>query len=77
MAEESELLLIHEEPPKVQRTGHISSCGQQHYRVPERYIGRCVWTVLKGDLLTLECNPETLVRYAVKTDYLKAFPPDS
>ncbi len=75
-AEELELLLIHEEPRKVQRTGHISYYGQ-YYRVPDRYIGRRVWTVLKGDFLAIECNREIIASYAVKTDYLKAFPLDS
>lgn len=36
-AEELELLLIHEEPRKVTRTGHISYYGQ-FYRVPDAYL---------------------------------------
>ena len=75
-AEDLELLLIHEEPRKVMRTGHISYYGQ-FYRVPDHYIGRRVWTVLKGDLLTIECNREALATYPVKTDYLEAFPRDN
>jgi hypothetical protein len=75
-AEDLELLLIHEEPRKVMRTGHISYYGQ-FYRVPDRYIGRRVWTVLKGDTLRIECNREVIASYPVKTDYLAAFPRDS
>lgn len=68
--EELELLLIHEEPRKVTRTGHISYYGQ-FYRVPDAYIGKRVWTVLKGETLKIECGKEVLARYKVKTDYLK------
>ncbi len=75
-AEELELFLIREEPRKVHRTGHISYYGQ-YYRVPDRYIGRRVWTVLKGGMLTIECNREILASYPVETDYLMAFPRDS
>jgi hypothetical protein len=71
-----ELLLIHEEPRKVMRTGCISYYGQ-FYRVPDKYIGRRVWTVLKGDTLWIECGKETIARYRVKIDYLKALPQDS
>jgi hypothetical protein len=59
--EELELLLIHEEPRKVTRIGHISYYGQ-FYRVSDPYIGRRVWTVLKAETLTI-------ARYKVKTDY--------
>ena len=69
-AEELELLLIHEEPRKVTRTGHISYYGQ-FYRVPDAYIGRRVWTVLKGETLKIESGKEVIARYKVKTDYLK------
>ena len=58
----------------MQRTGHHYG---QYYRVPDPYIGRRVRTILKGDLLTIECNREILASYGVKTDYLEAFPPDS
>lgn len=75
-AEDLELLLIHEEPRKVLRTGHISYYGQ-FYRVPDRYIGRRVWTVLKGDTLRIECNREVIASHPVKTDYLDVFPRDS
>lgn len=68
-----ELLLIHEEPRKVSRTGHISYYGQ-FYRVPDTYIGRRVWTVLKGETLRIECGQETIARYRVKTDYLQLAP---
>jgi putative transposase len=68
--EELELLLLHEEPRKVTRTGHISYYGQ-FYRVPDTYIGRRVWTVLKGETLKIECGKEVIGRYRVKTDYLK------
>ena len=74
--EDLELLLIHEESRKVMRTGCISYYGQ-FYRVPDRYIGRRVWTLLKGDTLTIECGREVIGRYKVKTDYLKAFPQDN
>lgn len=75
-AEDLELLLVHEEPRKVMRTGHISYYGQ-FYRVPDRYIGRRVWTVLKGDTLRIECGREVIGSYPVKTDYLQAYPRDS
>jgi len=54
------------------RTGCISYYGQ-FYRVPDRYIGRRVWTLLKGDTLTIECGREVIGRYKVKTDYLMMF----
>jgi len=69
-AEELELLLVHEEPRKVSRTGHISYYGQ-FYRVPDAYIGRRVWTVLKGETLRIECGKEVIGRHRIKTDYLK------
>lgn len=75
-AEDLELLLIHEEPRKVMRTGCISYFGQ-YYRVPDRYIGRRVWTILKGETLRIECGKEVIARYQIKTDYLKALPNDS
>jgi hypothetical protein len=50
--EELELLLVDEEPRKVARTGTISDYGR-HYRVPDPYIGRWVWTRLRGDRLTI------------------------
>jgi len=74
--EDLDLLLIHEEPRKVMRTGCISYYGQ-FYRVPDRYIGRRVWTVLKGDNLLIECGKELIANHKVKIDYLKSFPQDS
>lgn len=70
--EELELLLIHEEPRKVMRTGCISYYGQ-HYRVPDRYIGKRVWTILKGDILHIESGKEIIASYPIKTDYLDVF----
>jgi Integrase core domain len=75
-AEDLELLLIHEESRKVMRTGYISYYGQT-YRVPDCYIGRRVWTILKGDTLQIECGKEIIGHYRVKTDYLKALPQDN
>lgn len=60
--EEIELLLLHEEPRKVARTGTISYYGR-HYRVPDVYIGRRVWTRLKGDRLTIHVGRTTLAEY--------------
>jgi len=74
--EDLELLLIHEEPRKVMRTGYISYYGQ-FYRVPDHYIGRRVWTILKGDILRIESGKEVIASCQVKTDYLNAFPQDS
>jgi hypothetical protein len=74
--EDLELFLSHEEPRKVMRTGCISYYGQ-HYRVPDAYIGRRVWTVLKGDTLRIESGKEVIASYPVRTDYLKAIPRDS
>ena len=62
--EELELLLVHEEPRKVARTGTISYYGR-HYRVPDAYIGRRVWTRLKGDRLTIQVGRQTLAEYAL------------
>ncbi len=58
------------------RTGHISYYGQ-FYRVPDHYISRRVWTILKGETLQVECNREIIASYPVKTDYLEAFPTES
>lgn len=55
------------------RTGYISYYGQL-YRVPGCYIGRRVWTVLKGETLRIESDKEVIALYRIKTDYLKAFP---
>lgn len=61
---ELELLLVHEEPRKVARTGTISYYGR-HYRVPDPYIGRRVWTRLKGDRLTIQVGRATLGEYVL------------
>jgi len=45
--------------------------------VPDPYIGRRVWTILKGETLRIECGKEVIARYRIKTDYLKALPRDS
>jgi len=50
--------------------GHIS-CYGQFYRVPDRYIGRRVWTILKGDTLRIECGQEVIATHGVKTPYLR------
>jgi len=71
--EDLELLLIHEEPRKVMRDGCISYHGQT-YRVPDRYIGRRVWTILKEETLRIEYGKELIACYRIKTDYLKALP---
>ncbi len=56
---ELELLLVHEEPRKVGRTGTISDSGRP-YRVPDPYNGRRVWTRLKGDRLSIQVGRTTL-----------------
>ncbi len=62
--EELELLLVHEEPRKVARTGTISYYGWP-YRVPDAYIGRRVWTRLKGDRLVIQVGRTTLAEYTL------------
>ncbi len=62
--EELELLLVHEEPRKVARTGTISYYGRP-YRVPDAYIGRRVWTRLKGDRLVIQVGRQTLAEYTL------------
>jgi hypothetical protein len=61
---ELELLLVHEEPRKVARTGTISYYGRP-YRVPDAYIGRRVWRRLKGDRLTIQVGRATLAEYTL------------
>jgi len=61
------LRLVHEEPRKVARTGTISYSGR-HYRVPDPYIGRRVWTRLKGDRLTLQVGRTTLAEYTLDSE---------
>ncbi len=74
--EDLELLLIHEEPRKVMRTGCITYYGQ-YYRVPDYYIGRRVWTILKGNSLKIEWGKQVIATHEIKTDYLKTFPRDN
>jgi hypothetical protein len=57
-------------------TGCISYYGQ-FYRVPDHYIGRRVWTSLKGDTLTIDSGKEVIASYQIRTDYLKAIPQES
>jgi hypothetical protein len=32
----------------------------------EEYIGRRVWTILKGDTFLIECGKEEIARYEIK-----------
>ncbi len=43
------------EPRKVVKTGSITYYGQP-YRAPDEYIGRRVWTRLKGDSFLIEAG---------------------
>lgn len=63
--EELEFILVHEELRKVQRTGSVSYYGQ-YYRVPDKYIGRRVWTRLKGYTLAIECGGEIIAKHKIK-----------
>ncbi len=56
------MLLIHEEPRKIIRTGHISYYGQS-YRVTDRYIAQKVLTVPKEETLRIECGKEVIGHY--------------
>lgn len=67
--EELEFILVHEEPRKVLRTGTITYYGQ-HYRVPDEYIGRRVWTKLKGETLFIESGKKVIAQYQLKHDRL-------
>lgn len=71
--EDLEMLLVHEESRKVTRTGHISYYGQ-FYRVPDRYIGRRVWAILKGDTLRVECSKEVIDTHQTKPTTSGPFP---
>ena len=44
---------------------------------PDHYIGQRVWTLLRGDRLTIECNREVIATHPVKTDYLDVVPRDN
>lgn len=63
--EELEFILVHEESRKVLRTGYVSYYGQ-FYRVPDKYIGRRVWTKLKGSTLAVECGGEIIAKHKIK-----------
>lgn len=64
-SEELEFILVHEEPRKIQRTGCISYYGQ-FYRVPDKYIGRRVWTRLKSNTIAIECGGEIIAKHKIK-----------
>jgi transposase InsO family protein len=67
--EELEFILAHEEPRKVLKTGSITYYGQ-YYRVPDDYIGRRVWTKLKGEILFIESGKKVIAEYPIKHDRL-------
>jgi transposase InsO family protein len=66
-AEELEFILVHEEPRKVLKTGAITYYGQ-YYKVPDAYIGRRVWTKLKGDTLFIESAKQVIAEHQIKHD---------
>jgi len=68
-SEELEFILVHEEPRKVLKTGSITYYGQ-YYRVPDEYIGRRVWTKLKGETLFIESGKKVIAQYQIKHDRL-------
>lgn len=68
-SEELEFILVHEEPRKVLKTGSITYYGQ-YYRVPDDYIGRRVWTRLKGETLFIESAKKVIAQYPIKHDRL-------
>jgi hypothetical protein len=65
--EELEFILVHEEPGKVLKTGSITYYGQ-YYRVPDEYIGRRVWTKLKGETLFIESGKKVIAHSKIKHD---------
>ena len=67
--EELEFILVHEEPRKVAKTRSISYYGQ-YYRVPDEYIGRRVWTKLKGEGLFIESGKKVIAQYSIQHDRL-------
>jgi transposase len=67
--EELEFILVHEEPRKVLKTGSITYYGQ-YYKVPDEYIGRRVWTKLKGETLFIESGKKVIAQYQIKHDRL-------
>ncbi len=66
-AEELEFILVHEEPRKVLKTGAITYYGQ-YYKVPDAYIGRRVWTKLKGDTLFIESAKKVIAEHQIRHD---------
>ena len=66
-AEELEFILVHEEPRKVLKTGAITYYGQ-YYKVPDAYIGKRVWTKLKGDTLFIESAKKVIAEHQIKHD---------
>jgi transposase len=66
-AEELEFILVHEEPRKVLKTGAITYYGQ-YYKVPDAYIGRRVWTKLKGDTLLIESAKKVIAEHQIRHD---------
>lgn len=68
-AEGLEFFLVHEDPRKVLRTGSITYY-EQYYRVPDDYIGRRVWTKLKGEILLIESAQKVIAQYQIKHDRL-------
>lgn len=67
--DQAEFILVPEEPRKVLKTASITYCGQ-HYQVPDEYIGRRVWTRLKGETLFIEAGKTVIARYQLKHDRL-------
>ena len=57
------------EPRRVLKTASITYYGQ-YYRVPEEYIGRRVWTRLKGEVLFIESGKRVIAQYQLKHDRL-------
>ncbi|NWF91384.1 MAG: helix-turn-helix domain-containing protein, partial [Syntrophaceae bacterium] len=51
------------------RRGSITYYGQ-YYRVPDEYIGRRVWTKLKGETLFIESGKKVIAQYQIKHDRL-------
>lgn len=63
--EELLMLLIHEEPRKVRRDGHVSYYGKL-YRVPNEFINRRVFVILKGDHIFIESGGEVVAAYPLQ-----------
>jgi len=71
--EELEFILVYEEARRVRKTASITYYGH-FYRVPEEYIGRRVWTKLKGSTLLIECGGEIIARYTVREERYQDIP---